>query len=109
MIVLILARAFEIAVHAVTLTQQLEYYREWQIKVANLVGKGRANAVFSGGFHLLSAASSDFIQNYYINPFLNGAYSHDQFSDILMKSYSTIVQVMQNSIDLLYLIMFNCI
>ncbi|KAL2487288.1 GDSL esterase/lipase [Abeliophyllum distichum] len=77
---------------AVTLTQQLAYYRDWQIKVVNLVGKGRANAIFSGGIHLISAGSSDFIQNYYINPFLNGAYSPDQFSDILMKSYTAIVQ-----------------
>ncbi|CAI9762108.1 unnamed protein product [Fraxinus pennsylvanica] len=77
---------------AVTLTQQLEYEREWQIKVVNLVRKVRVNAIFSGEIHLISARSSDFIQNYYINPFLNGAYSHYQFSDILMKSHSTIVQ-----------------
>ncbi|KAL2481317.1 GDSL esterase/lipase [Abeliophyllum distichum] len=79
---------------AVTLTQQLSYYKEWQSKVVSLVGKDKANAIFSGGIHLVSAGSSDFIQNYYINPMLNRAYSPDQFSDILLKSYYTLVQNM---------------
>lgn len=50
--------------------------------------------MFSGGIHLLSAGSSDFVQNYYINPVLNRAYSPDQFSDILMRAYSNFVQVL---------------
>ena len=62
-----------------------------------IVGKERANAMFSGGIHLLSAGSSDFIQNYYINPVLNRAYSADQFSNILMRSFSTFVQVNSTS------------
>ncbi|CAA2970450.1 GDSL esterase lipase At5g03820-like [Olea europaea subsp. europaea] len=77
---------------AVTLTQQLTYYTEWQSKVVSLVGKAKANAIFLGGIHLISAGSSDFIQNYYINPMLNKAYSPDQFSDILLQSYYTLVQ-----------------
>lgn len=63
------------------------------MKVVNLVGKARANTIFSRGIHLLSAGSSDFIQNYYINPLLNRAYTPDQFSDILMQSFSAFVQV----------------
>ncbi|XP_057462204.1 GDSL esterase/lipase At5g03820-like [Actinidia eriantha] len=77
---------------AITLTQQVAYYKEYQDKVVRMVGKERANAMFSGGIHLLSAGSSDFIQNYYINPVLNRAYSPDQFSNILMRSFSTFVQ-----------------
>lgn len=59
----------------------------------NMVGRDKANAIFSGAIHLLSAGSSDFIQNYYINPILNTAYSPDQFSDIVLRSYSTFIQV----------------
>ncbi|KAA8518651.1 hypothetical protein F0562_016125 [Nyssa sinensis] len=77
---------------AISLTQQLAYYKEYQSKVIRIVGQDKANAIFSGGIHLLSAGSSDFIQNYYINPVLNRAYSPDRFSNILMKSYSTFVQ-----------------
>ncbi|KAK8558460.1 hypothetical protein V6N13_103635 [Hibiscus sabdariffa] len=78
---------------AITLTRQLNYYKEYQTKVANMVGKAKANNITSGAIHLLSAGSSDYIQNYYINPLLNRMYTPDQFSDILMRSYSTFIQV----------------
>ncbi|XP_004246904.1 GDSL esterase/lipase At5g03820-like [Solanum lycopersicum] len=77
---------------ALTLTRQLKYYKLWQRKVVNLVGRTNATNIFSRGIHILSAGSSDFMQNYYINPLLNRVYSPAQFSDILMKSYSTFVQ-----------------
>ncbi|KAF8042735.1 hypothetical protein BT93_A1150 [Corymbia citriodora subsp. variegata] len=77
---------------AVSLPQQLNYYRDWQSKVVSLVGQSKANAIFSGAIHLLSAGSSDFIQNYYIDPILSGTYTPDQFSSILLTSYSDFIQ-----------------
>ncbi|KAB1221219.1 hypothetical protein CJ030_MR2G020383 [Morella rubra] len=77
---------------AIPLTQQLNNYKNYQTKVVQMVGRAKANAIFSGAIHLLSAGSSDFIQNYYINPLLNIAYSPDQFSDILMRSYTAFIQ-----------------
>ncbi|XP_050227039.1 GDSL esterase/lipase At5g03820-like [Mercurialis annua] len=79
---------------AVTLTQQLNYYKEYQTKVASMVGNAKANDIFSGAIHLLSAGSSDFIQNYYINPLLNGVYSPEKFSDNLMTYYTTFIQTL---------------
>ncbi|KAJ0028061.1 GDSL esterase/lipase At5g03820-like [Pistacia vera] len=78
--------------NSISLTQQLRYYREYQTKIVNLVGKEKANPIFSGAIHLFSAGSSDFIQNYYINPLINRIYSPARFSDMLMNSYSTFVQ-----------------
>ncbi|KAE8657730.1 GDSL esterase/lipase [Hibiscus syriacus] len=77
---------------AITLSQQLNYYKEYQTKVENMVGKAKANDIVSGAIHLLSAGSSDYIQNYYINPLLNRIYTLDQFSNILMRSYSSFIQ-----------------
>ncbi|KAI4378695.1 hypothetical protein MLD38_016139 [Melastoma candidum] len=77
---------------AISLPQQLNYYKEWQSKVVNLVGRTKAASIFSKGVHILSAGNSDFIQNYYVNPVLNQAYSADQYSDILLNSYRTFVQ-----------------
>ncbi|KAJ7971463.1 GDSL esterase/lipase [Quillaja saponaria] len=77
---------------AIPLTQQVNYYKEYQQKVVNLVGKANASIIISGAIHILSAGSSDFIQNYYINPLLNLLYSPDQFSDILMRSYNNFIQ-----------------
>ncbi|KAL3628402.1 hypothetical protein CASFOL_027448 [Castilleja foliolosa] len=77
---------------AITLPQQLRYYKDWQIKVANMVGRANASAIFSGSIHLISAGSSDFVQNYYINPMINQIYTPEQFSDTLLRSYSTFIQ-----------------
>ncbi|WOG91284.1 hypothetical protein DCAR_0310532 [Daucus carota subsp. sativus] len=77
---------------AISLPQQIEYYRAWQNKVVGMVGRARANEIFSGAVQLLSAGSSDFIQNYYINLPLRGAYSIDRFSDMLLKSFTNFVE-----------------
>ncbi|XAR64605.1 Triacylglycerol lipase [Bertholletia excelsa] len=58
--------------------------------------KANANIMSSRGIHLVSAGNNDFIQNYYINPILNGAYMPAQFSNIPVRSYSTFVQDFQN-------------
>ncbi|RWR81432.1 GDSL esterase/lipase isoform X1 [Cinnamomum micranthum f. kanehirae] len=78
--------------HVISLTKQLEYYKEYQRKVVSIVGKKNASSIFSGAVYILSAGSSDFIQNYYINPFLYKYYTPDQFSDILVHNFATFVQ-----------------
>ncbi|KAL3642644.1 hypothetical protein CASFOL_013459 [Castilleja foliolosa] len=81
---------------AITLSKQLTHYKDWQSKVVSLVGRVKANTIFSEAIHVLSAGSSDFVQNYYINPLLNQVYTPEQFSDILLKSYSTFIQSLYN-------------
>ncbi|TYH32303.1 hypothetical protein ES288_A01G242100v1 [Gossypium darwinii] len=82
----------QISLRAITLTQQLNYYREYQAKLVNMAGNDGASNIVSGAIHLLSAGSSDYIQNYYINPLVNRIYTPDQFSDILIRSYTTFIQ-----------------
>ncbi|XP_065855486.1 GDSL esterase/lipase At5g03820-like [Euphorbia lathyris] len=81
---------------AVSLTQQLNNYKEYQTRVVSMVGQAKAKDMFSAGIHLLSAGSSDFVQNYYINPVLNRIYPVDRFSDNLMTYYSTFIQNLYN-------------
>lgn len=73
--------------NALPLSKQVEMYKEYQDKLVVLVGKVNASSTINGSIHLLSAGSSDFVQNYYINPFLYEKYTTDQFSDILIQSY----------------------
>ncbi|KAM7254977.1 hypothetical protein ACFE04_020218 [Oxalis oulophora] len=79
---------------AISLSQQLTHYKEYQNNVVSMVGKEKGDDIFSGSIHLLSTGTSDFIQNYYINPLLNIVYSPDRFSDMLMQSFSTFVQTL---------------
>ncbi|KAF3511721.1 hypothetical protein F2Q69_00000157, partial [Brassica cretica] len=76
--------------NAISLTQQVENYKEYQSKVTSIVGKDKANEIFKGAIHLLSTGSSDFLQSYYINVIV----TPDRFSDRLMRFYSTVIQNM---------------
>ena len=58
-----------------------------------MVGAANASSIFSGGIYLISAGSSDFLQNYYINPLLNNAYTIDQFFNILFENFAKFVEV----------------
>ncbi|XP_075635740.1 GDSL esterase/lipase At5g22810 [Castanea sativa] len=78
--------------NAIPLKQQLEYYKEYKNKLVEIAGKSNASSIISGAIHLISAGSSDFVQNYYIDPFLYEAYTPDQFSDILIQSYTDFIQ-----------------
>ncbi|KAJ4979622.1 hypothetical protein NE237_010402 [Protea cynaroides] len=77
---------------AISLTHQLEFYKEYQRKLERIAGKSNASSIISESIYILSAGSSDFVQNYYINPLLNRVYTTDQFANILLKSFSAFVQ-----------------
>ena len=75
------------------MSKQLEYYKEYQSKIVGIAGKANASSIISGAIYLISAGSSDFVQNYYINPLLYKSYTPDQFSDILIQSFANFIQV----------------
>ncbi|XP_050214988.1 GDSL esterase/lipase At5g22810 [Mercurialis annua] len=78
--------------HAIPLTLQLQYYKDYQKKMMRIAGPSNASAIISEAIYLLSAGSSDFVQNYYINPLFNKRFTPDQFSDILIQSYSHFIR-----------------
>ncbi|KAL5976659.1 hypothetical protein ACLOJK_020992 [Asimina triloba] len=79
--------------HAISLSQQLEYYKEYQTKLAKVAGSKKAASILSEALYILSAGSSDFVQNYYINPYLYKFYTADEFSTQLVQIFSNFVQV----------------
>ncbi|XP_017621300.2 GDSL esterase/lipase At5g22810-like [Gossypium arboreum] len=84
--------ATAILYNTISLSQQLENYREYKNKLVDITGKSNASSRISRGIHLISDGSSDFLQNYYINPLLFTTYTPDTFSDILLNSYDHFIQ-----------------
>ncbi|TYH60159.1 hypothetical protein E1A91_D08G266000v1 [Gossypium mustelinum] len=84
--------ATAILYNTISLSQQLENYREYKNKLVDITGKSNASSRISRGIHLISAGSSDFLQNYYINPLLFATNTPDTFSDILLNSYDHFIQ-----------------
>ncbi|CAL5046076.1 unnamed protein product [Urochloa decumbens] len=72
-------------------TALMYYFREYQSKLAAVAGGAQAHSIISGAFYIVSAGASDFVQNYYINPFLFKTQTADQFSDRLVSIFSNTV------------------
>lgn len=79
--------------HAITLPQQLEYFKEYQGKLAKVAGSKQAASIVKDALYLLSAGSGDFLQNYFVNPFINKVYTPDEYASILVSSFSSFIKV----------------
>ncbi|KAB1218481.1 GDSL esterase/lipase APG [Morella rubra] len=78
--------------HAIPLSQQLEYYKEYKTKLTKVAGSKKAASIIKDAIYILSAGSSDFLQNYYINPLVNKAYTPDEYASILVGTFSKFVK-----------------
>ncbi|KAL8170733.1 hypothetical protein V2J09_022537 [Rumex salicifolius] len=74
------------------LLSQLEYFKEYQSKLAKVAGSAKAQSILKDALYLIGAGSSDFVQNYYINPFLNKVYTADEYSSYLVGIFSSFVK-----------------
>ncbi|KAG1347505.1 hypothetical protein COCNU_06G013340 [Cocos nucifera] len=82
---------------AISLNQQLRNYQDYQSKVERIAGRANATALFSGSIYVVSAGASDFVQNYYINPVVNRAYTPDRFADLVVQNFNTFIEALYNS------------
>ncbi|XP_027335519.1 GDSL esterase/lipase APG-like [Abrus precatorius] len=78
--------------HAIPLSQQLNYFKEYQGKLAQVAGSKKSASIIKDALYLLSAGSSDFVQNYYVNPWINKALTPDQYSSYLVGAFTSFVK-----------------
>lgn len=78
--------------HAIPLSQQLKYYKEYQTKLAKVAGTKKAATIIKEAIYILSAGNSDFLQNYYVNPLVNKVYTPDQYSNFLVGAFTSFVK-----------------
>lgn len=78
--------------HAISLPQQLQYFREYKGKLAKVAGSNKSASIIKDALYLLSAGNSDFLQNYYVNPWLNKLYTPDQYGSYLVGSFTSFVK-----------------
>ncbi|KAK1375970.1 GDSL esterase/lipase APG [Heracleum sosnowskyi] len=78
--------------HAISLSQQLQYYKQYQAKLAAVAGSSKAASILKEALYLASFGSSDFLQNYYINPLINKIYTPDQYASNLIHIYKGFIR-----------------
>lgn len=79
---------------AIPLSQQIQYYKEYQGKLTSVAGSNQAASIIKGAVYLVSFGSSDFVQNYYVNPFLYKAYTPDQYSSYLVGIFTNTIKTL---------------
>ncbi|XP_044971261.1 GDSL esterase/lipase APG-like [Hordeum vulgare subsp. vulgare] len=77
--------------HVTPLSQQLDYFKEYQSKLAVVAGSNQVQTIISDSLYIISAASNDFGFNYYINPLLFLRENTDQFGDRLIHIFNNTV------------------
>ena len=75
------------------MTRQLRNFEEYQVRIKAIAGEENATEIIRESIYLLSAGSSDYVQNYYINPLINRLKTPDQFADLLLQSFDSFVKV----------------
>jgi hypothetical protein len=78
----------------ISLSQQLENYREYQNRLVKIAGRSNASRITSDAVYYLSAESNDFLLNYYIDHLLQLAFTFDCFSGIIVQSYTNFIRVL---------------
>ncbi|KAF2323494.1 hypothetical protein GH714_035727 [Hevea brasiliensis] len=78
--------------HAIPLSQQLQFFNEYKSKLAQVAGSNQTESIIKGALYLLSAGSSDFLQNYYVNPLINKVYTPDQYGSLLVSAFTSFVK-----------------
>ncbi|KAK4836912.1 hypothetical protein QYF36_001282 [Acer negundo] len=82
--------------HAIPLSQQVEYYKEYKGKLAKVAGSKKAASIIKDGIYIVSAGNSDYLQNYYVNPYINKVYTPDQYGSILVNIFSSFIKELYN-------------
>ncbi|KAK8274386.1 hypothetical protein V6Z11_D10G070100 [Gossypium hirsutum] len=83
--------------HAITLSQQVEYFKEYQAKLAKVAGSSKSASIIKDALYVLSAGSGDFLQNYYVNPLVNHAYTPEQYGSFLIDAFTRFVQYVSDT------------
>lgn len=78
--------------NAISLTQQLQYFQQYQSKVEKSVGRANVSTIVSKALYVVSAGASDFVQNYYVNPQLLKQFTVPQFVEFLLQKFSAFTQ-----------------
>lgn len=79
--------------HAIPLSKQMEYYKEYRSKLAKVAGRQKAASILKDALYILSAGTADFLQNYYFNPYLNKISTPHQYTSYLVRKFTYFVKV----------------
>ncbi|GLT29538.1 hypothetical protein SLA2020_043970 [Shorea laevis] len=70
--------------NVLALSKQVEYFRQYKIKLSQLVGEGKAEEIIKNALTVLSMGTNDFLQNYYLEPIRPKQYTPEEYQNYLI-------------------------
>lgn len=80
----------------ISLSQQVQYFKEYTQKVKQLVGEDKAQYIISNSVYIILAGSDDIANTYFDTPFRRSDYDVDSYTNLMLKSASKFVQDIYN-------------
>ncbi|KAI4331031.1 hypothetical protein MLD38_029260 [Melastoma candidum] len=80
--------------NVIPLWKELEYYKDYQVRLRQYLGKAKANAVLSEALYIVSLGTNDFLENYYSFPpgSRQNQFSIKQYKDFLVGLASNFIR-----------------
>lgn len=82
--------------NVISLSKQLEYFKEYKIRIEKLVGEINAHKIVRNSVYVLSMGTNDFLQNYYIDPTRANTFTITQYQRYLIDCMETYVKKMHS-------------
>ncbi|XLR37385.1 hypothetical protein S83_022045 [Arachis hypogaea] len=70
--------------NVIPLWKELEFYKEYQVKLRDHLGVEKANHIIREALYLMSLGTNDFLENYYIFPTRRAQFTVTQYQDFLL-------------------------
>ncbi|KAJ9566157.1 hypothetical protein OSB04_002123 [Centaurea solstitialis] len=80
--------------NVISLSKQLEYFREYKARLGRLVGKKKAQEIVTNGVFLLSMGTNDFLQNYFVEPTRAKQFTIDKYQDFLISAMTKYIKAL---------------
>ncbi|KAL4279493.1 hypothetical protein GQ457_03G036550 [Hibiscus cannabinus] len=77
-------------------SKQLEYFREYKMRLRQLVGAGKAENIIRNAVAVLSMGTNDFLQNYFLEPIRPKQYTLEEYQNYLASCMSDDVKTMHS-------------
>ncbi|KAI7734008.1 hypothetical protein M8C21_017909 [Ambrosia artemisiifolia] len=78
--------------NVISLSKQLEYFRECKARLGRVVGKKRSREIVTNAVFLLSMGTNDFLQNYYVEPTRSKQFTIDKYQDFLISAMTKYIK-----------------
>jgi len=75
---------------------QLEWFKDYYQQVLSLAGEQNGEDIITNALYVIGTGSNDYVNNYFLNPFLMANYSLDQYQTFLLGNAKGYIQELYN-------------